>query len=56
MDSPGKIRKMKTLRERLIKKVSLTNIDSVFLDNGAKNVIAQSILAQILKASRPRLT
>jgi hypothetical protein len=46
MESPGKLRKMKDLRERLIKKVSLRNIDLVFLDNDAKNVIAQSVLAQ----------
>jgi hypothetical protein len=46
VESPGKLRKMKALRERLTEKVSLRNIDSVFPDNGAKNVIAQSVLAQ----------
>jgi hypothetical protein len=55
VESPGKLRKMKALRERLTEKVSLRNIDSVFPDNGAKNVIAQSVLSQSLKASRPRL-
>jgi hypothetical protein len=56
VDSRGKLRKMKALRERLTEKVSLRNIDSVFPNNDAKNVIAQSILSQILKASRLRLT
>jgi hypothetical protein len=46
VESPGKPRKMKALRERLTEKVSLRNIDSVFPDNDAKNLIAQSILAQ----------
>jgi hypothetical protein len=56
VESLGKLRKMKALRERLTEKVSLRNIDSVFLGNNAKNVITQSILAQNLKASRLRLT
>jgi hypothetical protein len=45
VESPSKPHKMKALRERLTEKVSLRNIESVFPDNGAKNVIAQSILA-----------
>jgi hypothetical protein len=36
VESPGKLCKMKALRERLTEKVSLRNIDSVFPDNGAK--------------------
>jgi hypothetical protein len=55
VESPGKLRKMKALRERLTEKVSLRNIDSVFPDNGAKNVITQSVLSQSLKESRRRL-
>jgi hypothetical protein len=46
VELPGKLCKMKALRERLTEKVSLRNIDSVFPDNGAKNVIAQSVLSQ----------
>jgi hypothetical protein len=46
MESPRKLCEVKALRERLTEKVSLRNIDSVFPDNGAKNVIAQSVLAQ----------
>ena len=38
MESPGNICKMKALRENLTEKVSLRNIESVFLDNDAKNV------------------
>jgi hypothetical protein len=53
MESLGNFRKMKALRERLTEKVSLRNIDSAFLDNGAKNVITQSVLSQSLKASMP---
>jgi hypothetical protein len=36
VESPGKLHKIKALRERLTEKVSLRNIDSVFPDNGAK--------------------
>jgi hypothetical protein len=36
MESPGKIRKIKALRERITKKVSLRNIDLVFPDNDTK--------------------
>jgi hypothetical protein len=46
MESPGKLRKMKGLRKRLTEKVSLRNIDLVFPGNGAKNVVAQYVLAQ----------
>jgi hypothetical protein len=56
VESPSKLRKMNSFRERLTEKVLLMNIDSVFPKNDAKNVITQSILAQIPKASRPRLT
>ena len=55
MESPGKLYKMKDLRERLSEKVSLRNIDSVLTRNGTKNIIAQSELSQNLKASKPRL-
>jgi hypothetical protein len=55
VESPGKLCEVKALSKRLTEKVSLRNIDSVFPDNGAKNVIAQSVLSQSLKASRPRL-
>jgi hypothetical protein len=36
VESPGKLCKIKALRERLTEKVSLRNIDSVFPDNDAK--------------------
>jgi hypothetical protein len=46
---------MKSLRERLTEKVLLRNIDLVFPDNNAKNVITQSILSPNPKASGKRL-
>jgi hypothetical protein len=52
VESPGKISKMKALRERLTEKVLLRNIDSVFLENDAKNVIVQSVFDQKPKASK----
>jgi hypothetical protein len=52
VEFPGKLCKMKALRERLTEKVSLRNIDSMFPDNGAKNVIAQSVLSQIPRQVR----
>jgi hypothetical protein len=55
MESPGKLCEVKDLGKRLTEKRHTRKIDSMFLDNGAKNVIAQSILSQSLKASRPRL-
>jgi hypothetical protein len=55
VDSPGKLCKMKALRDRLTEKVSLKNIDSVFPGNDTKNVIVQFVLSQSLKASRSRL-
>jgi hypothetical protein len=46
VESPGKLCKMKALRERLTEKVSLRNIDSMLPGSGAINVIVQSVLAQ----------
>jgi len=49
LESPGKIIKMKALKERITKKKLLRTIDSVFPNNDAKNVIAQSVLSQSLR-------
>jgi hypothetical protein len=56
VQSLGKLCKIKALRERLTEKVSLRNIDSVFQGNGAKNVITQSVLAQIPRQVDARLS
>jgi hypothetical protein len=56
VESPGKLCEMKALNKVLPKKFRSRKIDSVFPNNDAKIFIAQSILAQILKESRSRLT
>jgi hypothetical protein len=55
-ESQGKLCEMKALDKGLPKKCRSRKIDLIFLGNGAKNVIAQYILAQSLKTSRPSLT
>jgi hypothetical protein len=55
VEFPGKLCKVKALSKRLTEKVSLRKIDSVFPDNSAKNVIAQSVLAPKPKESGKRL-
>jgi hypothetical protein len=39
VESPGKLLKIKGFEKRLTEKVSFKEIDLMFLDNGAKNVI-----------------
>jgi hypothetical protein len=46
VESLGKLCEMKALDKGLPKKCHSRKIDSVFPGNGAKNVIAQSVLAQ----------
>ena len=46
MESPGKLCEVKALDKGLPKKCRSRKIDSMCSDNGTKNVIAQSILAQ----------
>jgi hypothetical protein len=46
VELPGKLCEKKALDKGLPKKCRSRKIDSMFPDNGAKNVITQSVLAQ----------